>query len=90
MPGSMRRRRRREVETVIASASEAIHRATKRKNGLLPPSLVSYGGQVVAEFIIRPAEGGTGWLLAMTVLGFVAAKCQTLATKDCAFTVDFR
>src|SRR5258708_5790278 len=31
-----------------------------------PPSLRSFGGQVVAEFIIGPAEGGTRWLLAMT------------------------
>jgi hypothetical protein len=27
---------------------------------------LSYGGQVVAEFIIGPAEGRTRWLLAMT------------------------
>src|ERR1700681_1458233 len=29
--------------------SEAIHFAAQRKNGLLPPSLMSYGGQVVAS-----------------------------------------
>jgi hypothetical protein len=37
------------VETVIASASEAIHRAAQRKNGLLRRfrlRSLSYGGQV--------------------------------------------
>src|SRR6478752_1951602 len=29
---------------------------------------LSYGGQVVAEFIIGPATGRTRWLLAMTAL----------------------
>ena len=46
--------------------SEAIYVATQRKHGLLPPSLMSYGGQVIEEFIIGPAEGWTRWLLAMT------------------------
>src|SRR6266404_2545106 len=34
---------------------EAIHRAAQRKNGLLPPSLMSYGGQVVASLLAMTA-----------------------------------
>src|SRR5450432_4445462 len=45
---------------VIASVAKQSILA-KRKDGLLPPSLISYGGQVVAEFTTGPAEGGTRW-----------------------------
>src|SRR5207249_8305382 len=42
---------------VIASASEAIHLSAKTSMDCF-----------VAEFIIGPAEGGTRWLLAMTII----------------------